>query len=286
MIKLAILITCYNRKNKTANCLNSLFSANIPKNISFKVFLVDDNSDDGTKDYVLSNFPDIKIIAGTGNLYWAGGMRLAWKTALEYDKYDAFILINDDVILKKDFLELLIKTDNYARSNFGKAGLYSSSTIDMNYKKTSYGGNIITSYGFRVINKRLDPTDEPQKIDTVNANILWVDYSVVNKIGILDEKFTHGLADYDYALRANHAKFPVMLTMGIGGYCDNNHPVNWLNENYTLCERIKYLKSPTGLSYNNYIFYIRRHFPRSFPYSFSMLWLKTLFPIFWRIYKN
>ena len=43
-MKIAAILTCYNRKEKTFQCLASLFEI-IP---TCKVYLVDDNSTDGT----------------------------------------------------------------------------------------------------------------------------------------------------------------------------------------------------------------------------------------------
>ena len=111
---IAVLLTCFNRKEKTLVCLNSFFEADMPKGYEFDIYLVDDGSTDGTSEAVKENYPNIEIIKGNGNLYWAGGMRLAWTTALERKDYDAFLLLNDDVILFDDFLDNLIKTEKYA----------------------------------------------------------------------------------------------------------------------------------------------------------------------------
>lgn len=240
---------------------------------------------DGTGESVALYFPSINIIQGNGNLFWAGGMRLAWETAIKTKDYDAFILLNDDVELKPEFIELFINTNLYALDTFRSSGVYSAATADKENNKITYGGNIITKKGIRIKSKRLTPAEEPQEIDVVNANILWVDASVVKKIGILSDRYTHGIADYDYGLRAKKSGFPVLLTNGIGGYCKNDHGKNWKSES-NLKNRIKYLKSPTGLAYKEYLYYVRQHFPLSLPYAFSMLWLKTFFPQLWKHFKS
>jgi GT2 family glycosyltransferase len=282
---IAVLLTCHNRKQKTLRCLKTLFEAKVPSNYSIDIYLVDDGSSDGTDEAVRIAFPMINIIKGNGKLFWAGGMRLAWDTSLKSGNYKAFILLNDDVELDYNYFELFIKTHQFALNEYGKGGVYSAATAERKSKKITYGGNIILSRGLRIVSKRIDPIKIPQKIDVANANILWVDNSVVNKIGILNEKYTHGIADYDYALRANKATFPVLLTMGIGGYCKNEHGNNWMSENNTFAERLNYLKSPTGLAYKEYLYYVWQHFPLSLPYAFSTMWLKTLFPKSWNYFK-
>src|ERR1035437_8569767 len=133
MEKIAILLTCHNRKEKTISCLKSFYKALEFSNfqIQFDIFLVDDGSTDGTSEEILKNFPEINIISGSGDLFWSGGMRLAWKTALMQNKdYDSFLLLNDDVILTEDFLASLILTHEFCLKQYNKSGIYVCSTRD------------------------------------------------------------------------------------------------------------------------------------------------------------
>lgn len=47
--KICILITCFNRINKTLLCLKHLNSLNLDKNTAVDVLLLDDCSSDGTE---------------------------------------------------------------------------------------------------------------------------------------------------------------------------------------------------------------------------------------------
>ncbi|NLX80737.1 MAG: glycosyltransferase family 2 protein [Proteiniphilum sp.] len=279
--KIAVLLTCYNRKEKTISCLSSFFEADIPINYHFDIFLTDDGSTDGTEETITNLFPSINIIKGSGNLFWAGGMRLAWNTALELNKYNAFLLLNDDVILKKDFINNLLTAESFAFNKTNKKGIYSGATIDKETNKITYGSSKINKNNFIVKIDLLTPSERPQECEITNANILWVDKSVVDEIGILDRKYTHGIADYDYSLKAHKKGLPVYLAPNICGICQDDHGKNWKDKTSSLKERIIYLKSPRGLAYKEYLFYIRRHFPLNLPYSFIMLWMKTLFPFVW-----
>lgn len=78
-MRIAALLTCFNRKEKTLQCLKSLFQV-LPGCI---VFLVDDASTDGTSDAVKQLFPEVHIIRGDGNLFWSRGMFTAWKEAVK-----------------------------------------------------------------------------------------------------------------------------------------------------------------------------------------------------------
>lgn len=286
MKTIAILTTCHNRKKKTIACLKSLFDAELPSEYSIDVYLVDDGSTDGTSEAVGKEFPSVKVIAGKGDLFWAGGMRLAWKTAMEKQNYDVFLLINDDVRLYVDFLHNFIKTENHSIKMMGMKGIYSGATIDENTRKITYGGVNIKTNHLIVRLKSLLPTDYPQYCELTNANILWVNKEVVDKIGIFDVRFTHGIADYDYTLRASKKNIPVLLAPNICGVCENDHEKNWKSVNTSFNERLAYLKSPTGLAYKEYLYYIKKNFPLFLPYSFIMLWMKVFFPFFWEQFKK
>lgn len=283
--KIAVLLTCYNRKDKTLSCLASFFKADLPVNYTFDVFLTDDGSTDGTSNSIKENFPSVNIIEGNGSLFWAGGMRLSWLTALQHDTYDAFLLLNDDVILKYDFINTLLNAEEYSVKTKGRKGIYSGATIDSKTKKVTYGGSKIKINHFIVRFDLLSPNQKTQDCEITNANILWVDNSVVSKIGILDKSYTHGIADYDYSLKAYKKGIPVFLAPNICGTCTFDHGNNWVSGN-SLKKRIEYLKSPKGLAYKEYLLYIKKHFPLFLPYSFIMLWVKTLFPFIWDRYKS
>ncbi len=289
MKEIAILLTCHNRKEKTVKCLKSLYKAIdlINNQIKFEVYLVDDGSTDGTSEEIAKHFSKINIIKGSGNLYWAGGMTLAWETAIKtYSNYDSFLLINDDVVFKDKFLLDLLDTHSYCIKHFDQAGIYVGSTMDPTNSKMSYGGTLIIKKGIRVKSEKVNPTDIPVPCSMANANILMITNEVVNAIGIFDTQYHHLFADYDYTLTASKKGIPVLVCPGIGGYCENDHGNGWLSSGSTLNDRIKYLYSLNGLSYREQKYYLKKHFKYQFPYYLIMLWLKTFFPIFWEKFKK
>ncbi len=67
------------------------------------------------------------------------------------------------------------------------------------------------------------PVEQPQKCDVVNANVLWVSKEVVDRIGIFDYHFTHGIADFDYSLQALKRSIPIFLAPNVCGVCNDDH---------------------------------------------------------------
>lgn len=284
MVNVAVLITCHNRKLKTLNCLHLFEMASKPSGHSFEIFLVDDGSTDGTGPEVRHQFPNVKLINGSGQLFWAGGMRLAWETAMQTARYESFLLLNDDVELDPDFIFQLLGAKKHANRK-GKLGIYVGQTINKKGEVT-YGGRRITKNHFLMKYEPQPISTEPVECNMANANILWVDAEVVKSIGIFDNRFTHGIADFDFTLSAARAGFALFVAAGVGGICEVDHAPNWRGSSHSLGSRIKYLMSPKGLAYHEYLYYIRKHFPLYLPYAWSMLWLKTFFPFFWVAFKQ
>src|SRR5690606_34720740 len=116
MYRIAVLLTCHNRKSKTLKALNSLKRTReavnqnaVNSKIDIVIYLTDDGSTDGTSDAVQESFPETIILQGDGNLFWANGMIKSWSEAIK-DNFDFFLLLNDDTELFENSLEVLLST--------------------------------------------------------------------------------------------------------------------------------------------------------------------------------
>lgn len=282
-MQIAVLLTTFNRKEKTLSCLANLKEQKLPAGTQLTVFLTDDNSGDGTAEAVKTNFPEVRLFAGTGHLYWAGGMRSTWKEALKED-YDFYLLLNDDTILFDTAIQSLLKgfqNNQFAPGNAICVG----STSDPLTGRLSYGGSQLQGHNVWK-SKPVYDENNYTRCDFANANILLVPKAVVEKIGILSDIYTHSLADYDYTLQAKKAGFGIILIPGFLGTCTDDHGNNWKSQKTTLSERVKYLKSPKGLAYHEYMKFIKLHFPASYIAEFGKIWLKTFFPFVWDSLKK
>src|SRR5687767_12507951 len=94
---IAVLMTCFNRRETTLRCLRSLAEQELPEGCNLRVYLTDDGSSDGTGDAVRSEFPEATVLNGDGNQYWVGGTLMAWDAARPADFY---LWLNDDVRLR------------------------------------------------------------------------------------------------------------------------------------------------------------------------------------------
>lgn len=282
---IAVLLTTFNRKQKTLSCLQSLEKQKLPEDTTLKIFLTDDGSTDGTADTVKSEYPNVNIYHGSGSLFWAGGMRNTWKQAL-LSKAEYYLLLNDDTLLKDTAISSLLKCSNFVQSKGSKPAICVGSTADDETGKISYGGRKLHDKNSWGEGSFVYSETEFVDCDVANANILLVPAVVVDELGILSENFTHGLADYDYTIKAKKAGYNLVVAPGFLGTCIDDHGNNWKSANTTLKERIAYLKSPKGLAYQEYLGFIKEHFPKSYPSAYFKLWLKTLFPSIWDTFKK
>jgi GT2 family glycosyltransferase len=220
-MKIAALITCHNRKHLTLACLDSLFKNVLPQGYSLEVFLVDDGSTDCTEVAVRERFPQVNIIKGDGNLYWNGGMRVAFAAAMERD-FDYYLWLNDDTLLYPDAIS---KALNTVRSNGHEPAAISIAVGTTQ----AYPGGSPTYGGLRRIGKGLSRRAElvvPQAIavecEQMNGNCVLVPRQIAKRVGNLDKVFIHNLGDIDYGMRARAAGYKLLVIPGYSGICTRN----------------------------------------------------------------
>lgn len=285
MIGIAVLITCYNRKDKTLECIERLSNIDKGDDVILDVYIVDGGSSDGTPEEVSRLYPNINIDVSKG-LYWAGGMRKAWANAISKNNYDYYWLLNDDTNIYEDSLKRLLMADDYSISTFGKHGLYTGCTKSPSTGIVTYGAKILNDKS-RLKGKLVSPSDsEYLECDFCNGNILFVPKEVYEACGILSEKYTHGVADWDYSLRAKQKDFPVLVLPGFLGECERDHGKGYLPQSSPVKERIKYLYSPKGLAYDDFMYFTKKFFPKDYYPQKIRLWVKTLFPFIYDLFKK
>ena len=119
--KLAVIIVTYNRKELLLQCINSILTQTIKPTT---IYIIDNASTDGTKDFLIRNnilsnkIIDIQYYRMPENEGGAGGFYYGLKTAHESNKYDAYVVMDDDGIADEKELEELIKySDQYSYIN-------------------------------------------------------------------------------------------------------------------------------------------------------------------------
>ena len=95
---LSVVIVSWKVKNKLKENLNALF--NSQGDFKFEVFVVDNNSDDGSVEMIKNEFPSVMLIANSDNR----GFAAANNQALELASGDYILLLNPDMQVNADTL--------------------------------------------------------------------------------------------------------------------------------------------------------------------------------------
>lgn len=278
--KIAVILTCFNRRQKTIYCLKSVFSQSIFDDVEIDFFITDDGSTDGTSEALLKMCPDIHLLKGNGSLYWNGGMRLAWTEALK-GSYNFSLWLNDDTFLYPDTLRRMLITHTKLICRTGKSGIVVGSTHDET-GKPSYGGALQKSRWRRLKLDRVTPNEEIQVCDTFNGNCVLISREVTDVLGNLDPGFIHAMGDIDYGLRAKNAGIPICVMPFYAGRCTNDNVLSggFIDRSLPITIRLRKMLSPKELPWRAWLKICRRHTGYLWPIYWIWPYIKIILTSF------
>lgn len=272
------ILTCYNRREKTLECLNALFAQQLPAGYQIVVYLADDSSSDGTAHAVKARFPSVHILSGNGSLYWNGGMQMAFEAALAVE-HDYYLWVNDDTLLNPDAVAKLLRTHDELQTQEKMDVIVAGTTLSQKDGKPTYGGVSRLKRWRRTHFNLHEPANTPKQCETINGNCVLIPRAIADRIGNLDEAFVHGMGDYDYGLRARTAGYSCFIAPGFAGICERN-PVDgtFRDERLHAGARIKVMFSPKGLPPKEWFVFCRRHAGWMWPLFFIRPYILCFMP--------
>lgn len=138
MKTIAVLLTVFNRKDKTLQCLKRLYDLLPLDGYQVDVYLTDDGCTDGTPEAVAEQFPQVNVIHAKGDLFWNRGMWTAWDTATKAKDYDFYLWLNDDTFVYGNMLKVL--TDAAVETN--EKAIIVGATENTGHSCITYGGRL------------------------------------------------------------------------------------------------------------------------------------------------
>lgn len=273
--KIAVLLTCHNRRDKTLSCLEALFQVSRAPNDKLDIFLVDDGSTDGTGEAVKNRFPKVIVVQGDGSLFWNQGMRLAWNTASQKAKYDFYLWLNDDTILEESALEELLNCYQEAFEKDQEPAIVVGAC-------EALAGSEDFSYGGRNEEGAVIPSGKLQPCKYMNGNAVLIPQMIFERLGNLSADYTHGMGDFDYGLRAQKEGFICYTTKKYIAVCPRNEGVSaWCNPQTPISQRLRLVNSPKGLNLREYNTFRRKFWGWRWMIYATKVYLKILFPSFY-----
>jgi GT2 family glycosyltransferase len=265
--EVVVLMACHNRRDTTVRCLHSLIGQG-GSDVSVRVILTDDGSTDGTADAARAAWPgSLRVLRGDGTLFWSKAMALAASAA---DDYDFLLWLNDDVVLDPGALSHLLGAYRSLSGSETGDEIVVGSLRDPHSGAVTYSGVHRRSRLRPVAFSPVAVARRPVQAETMNGNLVLVPRSVVERVGHIDAGFSHGLADFDYGLRARSLGCAIWVAPGTLGTCRRNSAQGrWDDPALPIRERLCLMRDPKGLPPGSWLRFTRRHAGPMWP----MYWL-------------
>ena len=220
MIDISIVIVSYNTKELLENCLKSIQkSAN---GLNVEIFVVDNNSHDGTVNFIKKYFKEITLIANKKNLGFSKANNLALKRAK--GKY-SLILNPDTVLERKTLIDMKTFMDNKPQFAMATCKVeLASGKPDLDARRRfptpwrSFCHFMKLSKIFKNISffneyymDDISP-DQEHEVDACAGAFMFARSSVLKKVGYFDEDFFFYGEDLDLCYRLRQIGHKIVYT--------------------------------------------------------------------------
>lgn len=208
--KVSIIIVTFNGKKHILNCLESVKRTTYA---DYEIIVVDNGSKDGTPEIIKKNFPDIRLILNNKNLGFTGGNNEGIKQA----RGNIIFLLNDDTVIHPQLVEVLVRelTKSSGIGIVGPKIYFMSEAINQSDKiwfaggKINWAGGSSAHLGRNLTDEELIE-DSQKEIDFITGCALMIKREVIDKIGLLDDRFFAFYEDADWCQKAKKAGYKVV----------------------------------------------------------------------------
>ncbi len=216
-IDISIIIVNYNVKDFLFQCLKSIEKSE--QSLNVEVIVVDNNSTDGSVNYLSPLFPRVKFIALEENLGFGRANNLGFERA----KGKYFLILNPDTILEENTL-LVMKEYLYTHQEVGIAGckvLNADGTFQVPCRRgfptpwvaftKLFGLQQIfpKSKLFGRYNQTFRNIDETYYIESISGSFMFARREAIKELGGFDTDFFMYAEDIDLCYRATKLNWKI-----------------------------------------------------------------------------
>lgn len=219
----SIVIVSYNTKDLTKNCLKSIYEK--VQELEFEVYVVDNNSSDGSCEMIEEEFHQVKLIRNTENK----GFGAANNIAIKKSNAKYVFLLNTDTILLNNAVKMFFDfMENPENKLIAVCGSY---LLDekMNYQ-LSYG-NFPTLARFVACKLRINKlfpklyakifhqeerfnTGILKEVDFVVGADMFIRKNILDEVGLFDEDFFMYFEESELTYRINKKGYKSFVIPG------------------------------------------------------------------------
>ncbi len=207
--QVAVVVLNWNGGQDTLDCLASLRQMDYP---CFDVLVVDNSSTDGSIAAIRQSFPEMSLIETGDNLGFTGGNNVGMRHTLDRGA-DYVLLLNHDTEVAPDSLTCLVEAVE-ADPKVGIAGplIYYYDRPEVIWS----AGGVIDQHRGQARMVGLGELDsgqhdsKPCEVDFVSGCALLVRRSVLEQVGLLDERFFAYYEEAEWCVRVRRAGYHIV----------------------------------------------------------------------------
>ena len=217
-VDLSIIIVSWNVRDHLDNCLRSIFEHTT--GIGLEVFVVDNDSHDGSADMVESKYPQATLIRNAENR----GFGAANNQAVHQATGRYILYLNDDTYIESNIFKQLVDKFDVADPTVGMIGCELRNPDGSNqpsvrafptvFDQTMISLKLHILFPFLV--RRYMQTSfnyhKEQTVDQVMGAFMMQPRSVVDEVGMFDEDFFTWFEEVDLQHRLRKAGYSVLYT--------------------------------------------------------------------------
>lgn len=239
-----VIIVTYNAMRWAKDCFDSLLCSTIP----LDVFVVDNQSEDNTREFIKQNYPQFILYESSVNLKFGRGNNVGFKYALAH-QYEYVYLLNQDAWIKPNTVELLMEQSRQ-HPDYGIL-----SPLQLQRDESTFE-NIFHDWCFNerlcsniLADTLLGHTKGLYETKFIMAAHWFMSISCIERIGGFSPSFVHGAEDNNYIERVRFHGLKIGIVPASVGIHDSQtlKKDNSISSNYL--NLVQYISNPQGVNY-------------------------------------